>query len=110
MIERRTVKNCLSTGCFETGEAAERRKRSFGEEGMCSNYQGYCNLKYTSGLTCNKCTTQSLIKAMTDRLRNLQIAATATDGNTAYESVRGSSDLYHNYMNDRSQRPVLQFL
>ncbi|KAG5520604.1 hypothetical protein RHGRI_033249 [Rhododendron griersonianum] len=39
-----------------------------------------------------------------------KIAATATDGNTAYESVRGSSDLYHNYMNDRSQRPVLQFL
>ncbi|XP_058195541.1 agamous-like MADS-box protein AGL27 isoform X2 [Rhododendron vialii] len=39
-----------------------------------------------------------------------KIAATATDGNTAHEVVTGSSDLYHNYMNDRSQRPVLQFL
>ncbi|KAF7124925.1 hypothetical protein RHSIM_Rhsim12G0024400 [Rhododendron simsii] len=39
-----------------------------------------------------------------------KIAATATDGNTAYEVVTGSSDLYRNYMNDRSQRPVLQFL
>lgn len=47
---------------------------------------------------------------MTDRLRNLQIAATATDGNTAYEVVTESSDLSNNYMNDRSQRPVLQFL
>lgn len=47
---------------------------------------------------------------MTDRLRNLQIAATATAGNTAYEVVTGSSDLCHNYMNDCSQRPVLQFL
>ncbi|KAI8526827.1 hypothetical protein RHMOL_Rhmol12G0027000 [Rhododendron molle] len=39
-----------------------------------------------------------------------KIAATPTDGNTAYKVVTGSSDLSDNYKNDSSQRPVFQFL